>query len=498
MTDRLLRRAQEQRSQVLKARQTRRYKGEGARLLDLADKSMKFLDSFSGILQIATGIDPRFGPIAYGSVAVLLRLASNKKRQDELITTMLNKFSRSISRLEAFGKLESSNPKVCELVIGIYMQMVTLLRATARYYAQASWGRVFESVTKPPTEYLQQRLIEVNESVADLTQELMLLQYTAVNDLLRQTRTQADDDHRRMIGDVTRAFGHSEGALTAANMQVECEKLYSNMFSEISSFKTSRPKPRQLQQATWDMLAKRRQYQEWERHPSSCLLLLGGDNARGYDVSRPCWISPIAPRFYSAIREAANSRAIFCSLVTLDHWQHRTPVALLQVALKSMIWQLLNEDPSLSRLHSARVCSDYEKATVKNGSLSESNVGDDGIGKVLQTLLGNFRDVLLSIRGPLTLYIVLDGIDKLEADLPTDLFRHLLDILDAPQLVENGVVIKVLAICFSRRWPNLPHTGPWWRELKKKLGQHGRSEGMHRVFADLEWKQPREVSKAEE
>lgn len=503
LADTLRRQAQEEQGRVLRARRMKALKVWGEKFTDFADKSMSFLNSFSGILQIATGIDSRFGPIAYGTVAVLLTVASNKKQQDELITTMLSKFTRLICRVERLGALESNNAKIRGLSLDIYVRMITLLRAAAQYYAQKTWGRILDSIFKPPKEYLQKKMTEVNEYVAELVQELILLEYSVVKETLSVTReslatkeAEAEDNHRKMIKALTRAFGHSEGALTADNIHHECDMLYSKSLP-----RTSRSKPRELLEASLDMLHERRQYQEWQRRGSSCLLLLGGNNVRTVEPSRPSWLTRIASQFYLEAREAPNTRAVLCSLLTFDHRRRRTPDALLEVALKSILVQLLQGDQRLSRLHGEQICDVFGRAAVKRDSLAEPAVEGEDVNSVLWTL---FEDVLLTTKGPTTLYIIVDGIDKLidtqGTETPEDFFRHWFEILGNLELAKNGVLIKLLIICYPRRWPNLLHRGSspeekakTLAELKEKLGRFAvrrAEDGMDRVLCDLEWAQP--------
>ena len=477
---------------VMEARVKKFYRRNGANLVKLADSSKKFLNSFQNINNIATGVDQQLGPLIYGLVAVVVTLGSNKQLQDDLIAEMLFKFDRWLSRLPEILRLEENNQKLTNQVIEIYAPIIDLLRETVHYYIQSTWRRVVQALTKPPTEYLQQRLSKVTESVADLMHELTVIQLADLKQLHKKKDLEEGDSHLASMKHVSQSFGQLIEGSFIEKMQRDCKSLYDMRLKfPRTCHSRSRPRPCILESATLEMLSHRQIFKDWEENPSSCLLLLGGNNFRRYAPQQECWLAPIASEFSSVLRSDSNNRVAFCSLIALDHIHQSAP--LEQLALKIIILQLLEQDKSLCRQCSAPVSRQYSLAR---------GIGDSGALTVMHldpssnfrdpqtdTLFDILSDVLSSIQGLVTVYIVLDGVEKLGETCLTDLFRSFFSVLSWLESTKSNVVVKIVALCFPQRWPCLKQSQSLSWELKGDLGLHGQAQSMKRVFHDLEWTQ---------
>lgn len=492
----LSKQAQSERSSVMEARLQKFHKRSGANLVELAESSKKFLNSFRNIKDIAIGVDQQIGPLIYGTIAVIVTLGSNKQLQDDLTTEMLCKFDKLLSRLPNILYLEMDNEMIKSHVINIYVPMIALLGDSIRYYTQPSWRRVIQALTKPPTEYLQEKISEVTKRVADLIQELTIIQLEELKRLHRRKDSEEDDLHSANLKHVARVFGHSMDGLATEKMYSDCKALYGMRLKyPRTDHRSPRPKPYILEHPTLQMLSQRQGYKQWREHPSSCLLLLGGENFRSYAPQQECWLSPLATELCSDIRSGGNSMVALCSLITLSHI-HR-PTALVQLALKTIIMQLLEQDKRLCRQCHGHVAREYSRARNMRDWPSHPVLHSDPSSEIWEmetnTLSILLNDVLSSIQELVSVYIVLDGVEKLGEDRPTDLFRSLFDSLNWLGSEQPKPIVKILAFCFPQRWPSIQRSQSLAWELKGKLGLHGQAQGMKHVFYDLEWKQGAQV-----
>jgi len=474
--------AEQKRARIETHRNTSTRKKFSAKVLKLASRIDDFLHVFSGIVEVVKGVDQQAGPIAYGSLALLLTVAKNKQLHDEVIADTLDVFHRWLSRLRAIRIAEEKDEKVQADVMRIYEKVIDCSQSSIRYYNQSSMRRFTQAVTKPPQLYREKHAEGIKESIADLMQELAVIQHVRIKQISDDTavnnRRQSLEEilgHDERVKKVERLLGVPPD-LTAESMLRDDKRKFTGMFSKGTPKVGVGRKAPCLNEISLEVLSQRPHYRAWVARESSCLLLLDGENYDGYDPSRrPCWLSPVAGEFFEHVQGSSGCRAAFHSLSG-----GRTPEALTLLMLKSMTIQLLKQDRTLCREKSSEICDLYNESRQLDSGLYALDQTEKLIGVMFQILDIIFR----SIARGLTVYLILNGIEYLHTQMPKVFFRQLLDLIDDPDL---KVVIKAFAICRSGYWPDVDlqdRSG-----LQSALGIGGHHARMKRVFYDSKWKQ---------
>lgn len=432
----------------------------GTNIQKLATGTQEFVQEFSGIFDIIKGIDSRVGSIAYGTFSLLLMVAKNKQQHEDVITSTLEDLGRWLSRLRAIEKSEYDNDGTLQFILEIYIKVIDFGRDAVLYYGSSSSKRIFQAVARPAQSTSQKQAGEIRSLIADLMQELLIIQHGYIRTIKSHLEREKKEGHEQRVDNLERMFGVSSD-LCAKNMIQESNRRFDGMFSKGKPKAGFARKAPQLEQISLDALSERSEYKSWMANSSSCLLLLEGENYDAYDTSpRLCWLSPVAVQFYQHLDELKNCYILY-------HFIDEGTETGVDVMLKSIVLQLLRENRDVCKKLFDRIQHLSTPPAVEQGNLFE----------ILYHVLRTFSQEK-------TIYIAVAGVESMFSVRPTRLFGRLLSLIRSSDVL---VTVKILVICRSGYWPNVGSKDR--SDLQRALAIGGREELMLAVFVAFGWKQ---------
>lgn len=183
-------------------------------------------------------------------------------------------------------------------------------------------------------------------------------------------------------------------------------------------------------------------FKEWESSAKSSMLLIIGSNHSGVAGQRHhCWMSPLALDIIVDCHSAAGAAATFYAFYVFGLYQ-RTH---LYTALSEILFQLFKwkyHDLGSRRDEFATLSTKLKEYRAIN-----INANDDNYDAKLEALHHVAATVMQLYQSFETVYIILDRIDRCEADEQADFLNFLVKIMeDAP------CSVKVLAIANKTSW----------------------------------------------
>ena len=462
------------------------------RLSTFAKWTLDFFETYSGISEIVRGIDNNFGPIAYGTFSIFLMVAQSKEVHRVLIQSILEELGNWLPRLETIRAKERSHPRLMKFVLDIYIETVRFFRYATEFLCSARASRAWKLISRPPQQDLQKRLDMIKEKSKGLLEELTLRLYEQQDEMARQltrienfanenaefAKRNAGDDHRNQLQRVAKALDlPPDFDANVALMITHCD---SQVYQALFEFQRKAAfRPVRLRQISLQALSQRLSYKAWMSATQSSLLLLGGENR---DISIPqSWLSPVATKFFHFVQQSPKCKVVFHSInaARVCH-RYQSPEHEILLALKSILYQVLSKE--------TRLCLSFYEKFFQAGSLpSTDSISEDQIEKRIHDCVKILSEVLSSsYLEAQTVFIVLDGVERLSAPAPQTLFESVLQLLDE---CDEQATIKVLAICSALGLGNIKDSKDE-KGLRFALGQGGNRQIMERVFADLCWNQP--------
>ncbi|OKL58673.1 hypothetical protein UA08_06031 [Talaromyces atroroseus] len=438
----------------------------GTNIQKLATATQDFVQDFSGIFEIIKGIDSRVGSIAYGTFSLLLTVAKNKQQHEDVITSALEDLGRWLSRLRAIERSEYDNDAILQFVLEIYIKVIDFGRDAVLYYGSSSSKRVFQAVARPAQSASQKQAAEIRSLIADLMQELLIIQHDYIRTIKSHLEREQQEEHQRCVDNLERLFGVSSD-LCAKNMIQESNRRFEGMFSKGKPKAGFARKAPQLEQISLDALAERSEYRSWMANSSSCLLLLEGENYDAYDTSpRLCWLSPVAVQFYQHFDELKNCYILYHFIDEGARGIEGSETGI-NMMLKSIVLQLLRENRG--------VCKKLFDRIQHLSTLPAAE--QENLFEILYHVLRTFSQEK-------TIYIAVSGVENMFSNPPTRLFGRLLKLIRSSDVL---VTVKVLVICRSGYWPNAGSKDR--SDLQRALAIGGHEELLLAVFVAFGWKQ---------
>ena len=462
-----------------------------SRLSTFANRTMDFFETYSGISEIVRGIDNNFGPIAYGTFSIFLMVAKSKEVHRVLTQSILEELRKWLPRLETIRVGGTSHPRLMKFVFDIYIETVHFFRYATEFLCSARASRAWKLISRPPQHGLQKRLDMIKEKCKWLLEELAIRLYEQNDEMNRKLtrledfanenaelgKSKTADDHSNQLRKVAKALNLPlDFDAYVASMITDCEsKAYQNLF-EFQRKDAFRPV--RLQQIGLEALSQRPSYKAWMSATRSSLLLLGGENK---DITIPqSWLSPVATKFVHFVQQSPKCKVVFHSINATRARRHcQNPENEILLAVKSILYQVLSKE--------IRLCQSFHEEISQTGSLpGTDSISEDQIELQIYRWVGLLSAVFSSSHlEAQTVFIVLDGVERLSAPAPQTLFESVLQLLDE---CDKQATIKVLAICSALGLGRIKNSKDE-RGLRYALGQGGNMQPMERVSADLFWNQ---------
>ncbi|KAL8791721.1 MAG: hypothetical protein Q9195_005658 [Heterodermia aff. obscurata] len=404
----------------------------GKKTLVFANNFANFLQAYSGVVEIMKGADQQYGGIAYGTLSILLIVAVNKQRKEELIEATLLDMQREFSRLQILKEIHTSQ-NIKKYIADAYKLGIEFAMEATRYYSRPSYKRVVEAFTKPPSLRIDIKVSEITKAMIEIqkeratldsqrifevqqkqleTQQKQLETQQAVDGIKEELRDTREQVERKRLGELKVKL------LQGNPTPKEILEQYSSAVS--GAFKN----PGRLRNLNVNDIIQNETYTNWEKYKKSSIMLIHGTTElkRG-DYS---WLSPATFHFIRHFNDQ-HRLVLFHCCHDRNFMESDTPFHLV---LSSLIFQILEAQPAVLRDGSQY----HELLTKVSDPAWQANYPQSAF-EVLRQLLSSLPEV----------YLFLDRIDRIKGSAS----RFLESLGD---LVKNSKnVLKVLLVASSNR-----------------------------------------------
>ena len=492
----LLKTAKEGELEKLKPGKSKRKRfGDFAKLVD------DFLTAVIGPADIIKGIPMNLGNVVNGVLVLLVKVAAEKQKQDDLISEALVDVTSWLRRMDNLQASYGSIPEEFnKLVSNIYNKIIDFLCISIRRFSSRGWTRVTMATLRPIE--IKEATNALKDSIADLFQEHSAHQSRQITNLERHLSEVRSHGMNKTKAD----FRQSRNLAifdTAVALRLPPEMDISNMLKVCSDAHNSLPRYKKIQQngrlrrndLVWGgikSLETRETYRAWIKNEKSCLLLLNG---KPYMTPDPqySWLSPITTELYHQLMSGLSAKTLFFSghqisgqeIKREDRYAH----ILWGIAMQALQLELELADDYLNDSLGPvlrQVTAKANEETSKNGKLT----ADKQLRFIRETLIAAIKQ--LRLEQPL--YIILDGV-VWEQDQPQRLAIELAglvlefhDELTSKDSQCNKVPIKVLAVAKYDQWRTL---APQWRKDMERAFPHRQMDLKACIIDDLDWCQER-------
>ncbi|KAI9685231.1 MAG: hypothetical protein M1822_004604 [Bathelium mastoideum] len=346
-----------------------------------------YLEAYSGIVEIMNGADQQYGGVAYATISLFLIIAVNKDKKEKRIEELLRALQREFIRVQTVKQVHGT-PTMQGLICDAFIESIIFLRWATRYYAQPSWVRVVEAITRPPKVELDQSTAKIACAVVEIEKERDTLDskrlFEVQSELGDVRRTV--DDMRLRVEDIE---ARDEGALLnrlkelieppvedRAGRLAEYQRALDGAFQNMRRFS-----PFEMQ-----VLEDQKAYQIWSRNfPSSLLLLYGETRAH---AGHCCWLSPA---LFSVVGQAQSQGKIVAWFCCQKDATLNDSVSITTI-VRDLVDQLLEQSRSQLRKQAW-----YEEILPYAKTVSNGTPDLSALFALLQKVSQAFSEVLLVI-----------------------------------------------------------------------------------------------------
>ena len=497
----------------------------GASVQRFATTLAKFMETFSGVIEVMKNAGAPYGAVGYQSLSVLLIVAVNKSKNDDFITNELASMVNCFPRINLLADIYPDKD-IERYVLEVHTGVIQFARQATEYFLHKS-KRVLKSL-QPAENAVTGQADEVKRSLAELnawssvllhqrTRELLEGQKelkSINNDLqskmgdlksdntdlktgLEELKTNNRDLENKLVGlalvnaELNRKIDEQNKQLTglegrdvarevrADQEQLDAihealgrpdEKVNSNLTKVRHSLDESFPTASSTHkvasrylQVSEDLLQSETEYRRWLDGDEGALLLLSGMTAReGQKIlSGYSWLSPAAADMAERMRGQGDVIVAFYSCHPEWHVQPGNEPSMQEV-VAGLIYQLVKQCPAIMKVNSQWRASALEIASWSRSKDKET----------MAAIFDATIDTLVTASAKKRVYLIVDRPDKCKAKLVL-LLRWLRKVVHHP-----GCRVKVLVV---------------WDTAKSSLAEEDwedfMSERSERVYYKLGWDQ---------
>ena len=461
-----------------------------------------FLNAVNGPSDIIKGALPmKLGNVVNGTFTLLVKLAAEKKAQDDLIAESLKDVTSWLRRMDNLKASYDMTPNEFEILISnIYNKLIDYLCKSIRRFSSSGWKRL-SVATLRPTE-IKEATNALKESIADLFQEHLAHQSVQITNLERRLSEMNENTMNKAKAD-SRRSRNSAMHDTAIALRLPPSMDRDSMLKICREVHTSLPKEKKISQndrrkkipLTWgglEMLEQRETYKAWMKTENPCLLLLNGNSYTAFNPQYS-WLSPITTELYDRLIDGQSAKALFFSGHQLSgqriEKEDRYAHIFWGIAMQALQLELELADDYFNDSLDTRlreVTAKAKEETSKNGRLS----AEKQLRLIRETLIAAMR----SLRLKQPLYIILDGIVWQQEQLQrltfqlAELVLELRDELSLNDSQCSKVPIKVLAVAKYDQWPTM--ASDLGRDMERAF-PHRMMDLRECIVDDLDWDQER-------
>ncbi|KAH6881928.1 hypothetical protein BKA58DRAFT_433709 [Alternaria rosae] len=286
----------------------------------------RFLNAYSGILDIVKTADAQYGGVAGATLALLFSTVKLKIKNEEAIVSAMEQISDRLPDLEVYRKIYPE-PKLGLMLVDAYKDIIILARAATSYFLGSTWGRQVINFGNPLSfEVLEQNMRENFRRIRIRCDVLLAQRVDQLANELKDSYEREDRTRVVLLRDALNIGSYRTGDAVLSLKQ------YRKALA--SSFDDDRHRSK-LCKSDLMTESKARFWQE----STSCLLMLSGCNEEGVGEVALSWLSPVAVDI--VLDRLSQSRPVAFEICTRSStWEN---------VLARLIFQLLEKNPAVVR-----------------------------------------------------------------------------------------------------------------------------------------------------
>lgn len=401
----------------------------------------EFLNAYSGIVECVKAADSQFGGLAYGTLAIFLKMAVGKQNLEDHLENEIEHLTRYFPRLTTWKDIYPSNELKTEGHIAhVYTEIILFSREAIEYYCLPTWRRL--AAGSRPNAPIEKRIQDIRERLAEIRTDCEVLMHKRIHTLssdIQRLKTllekQEEHDDAKSLFALSQVIGLSEDRPDKPQELGSYEALLRSVFEPYNASPATVPPP-----MTWQILSKDQEFLKWLNRDSSTLLVISGYSWEGFSNKTLSWLSSAAVLNVRKLQEQEKLVAsVFCQDTPTMVDNNRVSLAHM---FGDLILQIVHMCPEYIRLHGGKLDTKIRG--------DKWNSGDEGIA--LESMCGIITEVLAELGSENTVYLVIDRIDQCfhqpesrTVEVPLVLF-HLL------QVVKSATCkVKILVISGPQR-----------------------------------------------
>ncbi|KAL4769297.1 hypothetical protein BDW60DRAFT_210221 [Aspergillus nidulans var. acristatus] len=320
-----------------------------------------FLSSYSQVVTIMNTADAQFGGVAVQTLAILLVVAVNKQRKEDIIEDYLSRFKNDFPRLQDLRNIYATET-MQRLIAAVYADVLNFSQQAVEYYQMTTLERLWKAFTEPPQLGVQAAANRIEAELAEVRKEQELLLNKRVQHMEKRLDSLATTAKNQAISLATMAEDTAAIERKVDEIEADLRQIQHNeqqeLLAEIGkalvpggfSFHEHYTEYQTQLQARFrrrfsvSELAAHEQFHRWEHAEGSRVLILQGRTQHA--ISPLSWLSPAAVELREILShrdegETAVVVAYFCRRESMGDYSH------IHTVLANLIFQIFTARPGL-------------------------------------------------------------------------------------------------------------------------------------------------------
>ncbi|KAL3421659.1 hypothetical protein PVAG01_05815 [Phlyctema vagabunda] len=327
-------------------RHGKKWRGSSARLQKVCATLSRLLEGYVGIGEIIKSIHPCGGPLAYGTLSILLTICRNKEDREDMIAAGLEDVAQWLKITPSYQEIyhDVKTQDLTRLVVNVYTSIYRFVLDICKY-ATSKRVRCFRSLM-PPKYDTRVTIDTMTAAVSAMGTETTLLLHKRVRNIqcdykiLRQMfdgmkQDFKDKDQAEWSDFLTEVQSHFQIHRPANHGFWESES-GDGEFTSNSMAGDDIESNTRIEQGNLAALEERAEFVHWRNSPKSSGLILRAVNHRDASYHLPLWLSQAVYELSIKLRQDAKNRVIY-HVVKTDLELHS---AVGDIILQIMAWDL--------------------------------------------------------------------------------------------------------------------------------------------------------------
>jgi hypothetical protein len=133
----------------------------------------KFLDAYSGVVEVVKKAGGPYGDVAYECLSIFFVIVVNKDNNDQRMAELLERMAKSFPHMDVYMEVYPTRP-ITTAVVEVYKHIIEFSRTVSRYFMRRR-TRYWSAIGRPPALGIDPILASVHGSLAGLSAEAMVL-----------------------------------------------------------------------------------------------------------------------------------------------------------------------------------------------------------------------------------------------------------------------------------------------------------------------------------